>query len=352
MADFAAAEAALLTTKLFIPRPRAGQVSRPELADRLNRALRLGHQLMVISAPPGFGKTTLLSEWLSERMKDEGGRRKDTSEDSFLHPTSHIPHPFNVAWLSLDSGDNDPYRFLAYCLAALQTVEPAIRIDARLAGAAEPASAQALITVLINQLARLPGDLVFVLDDFHLIESPIIHEGLAFLLDNLPASTRLVIASRSGLPFSVARLRGRGQLTELTAADLRFSPAEAAAFLSQTMGLALAPEDVALLEEKTEGWIAGLQLAALSLHGRPQTEASGFVRAFSGSHRHIFDYLLEETLQRQPPEVQQFLLLTSLPDRLCGPLCDALLAASPVHIVVALRRATSSASALTRRSPR
>ncbi len=324
MADFAApaAEAALLTTKLFIPRPRAGQVLRPELVARLNRALRHGHKMLVVSAPPGFGKTTLLSAWLDNLQLSDSDPSLAAAQKSQTESTA-------VAWLSLDSGDNDPHQFLAYCLAALQTIEPGIGMDVALPLPAGSPSAQALITVLINQLARLPRDLIFVLDDFHLIEAPIIHDGLAFLLENLPARLRLVLASRSAMPFSLARLRGRGQLTELTAADLRFSPAEAAAFLSQTMGLSLSPDDVALLEEKTEGWIAGLQLAALSLHGRPQAEASGFIRAFSGSHRHIFDYLLEETLQRQPAAVQQFLLTTSLPDRLCGPLCDALLAASP-----------------------
>jgi len=292
----------LLATKLYLPQPRPNLVARPHLVDRLNLGRQLGGKITVISAPPGSGKTTLLSEWLA------GGWAE-------------------VAWLALDARDNEPARFFGYCLAALQTIQPEMGQAVLAALNNRPLAAispKILLTMLINEMAALRRQVIFVLDDYHLIESNIIHSGLAFLLDNLPPPVHLVIASRADLPLPLARLRARGQLTELRGPDLRFSPAEAAAFLQQTMQLNLSAGEIAVLEERTEGWIAGLQMAALSMQGQPNPAAVSLVQQFSGSHRYVLDYLLEEVLQRQPPPVQHFLLRTSILDRLCGPLADAM----------------------------
>jgi len=304
--------APLLTTKLYIPplRPdpstalRTSLVPRPRLIQRLEEGLRLGHRLTLVSAPAGFGKTTLLSGWLRQ---------------------SGMP----VAWVSLDEGDNDPARFLAYFVAALQTIEA--DIGEGISGvfqSPQPPPMEELLTALVNQINAIPDRFVFVLDDYHLIEAQSIHDALRFLLDHLPPQMHLVIASRADPPLPLARLRGRGQLTELRQTDLRFTPDEAAAFLNQVMGLGLSADDVAALASRTEGWIAGLQMAAVSMQG--QEDVAAFIQAFTGSDRYILDYLVEEVLQRQPSSVQTFLLQTAILNRLVGPLCDAVMGSSPL----------------------
>jgi LuxR family maltose regulon positive regulatory protein len=290
--------APLLTTKLYIPPVRRDLVSRPRLIERLNDGLHWGHRLTLVSAPAGFGKTTLLSEWVA---------------------TCGRP----AAWLTLDSGDNDPARFLAYLIAALQTIERGVG-----AGvldrfqAPKPPPIEELLTALMNQIDAISTSFVLVLDDYHLITAQRIHEALAFLLDHPPQNMHLVVATRADPPWQFARLRGRGQLTELRLADLQFTPDEATVFLNQVMGLRLSAEDIAALTSRTEGWIAGLQLAALSMQDRQ--DLPGFVAALTGSQHHILDYLVEEVLHRQSESVQAFLLRTSILDRLTGPLCDAL----------------------------
>jgi LuxR family maltose regulon positive regulatory protein len=286
----------VLATKLFIPLPRAPAVARPRLIERLRTGLHSGRKLALISAPAGFGKTTLLSEWIEEtrRLDDQVG----------------------VAWLSLDERDNDPGRFLTYVAAALHRADASV--DANLPTSPTVESA---LTVLLNEVGQTRRPIILVLDDLQLIEIAQIREALVFLLDHLPANLHVVMATRSDPPLPLARLRGRGDLTELRAADLRFTPDEAAAFLNQVMGLALSVEDVAALEARTEGWIAGLQLAALSMLER--SDIAGFIAAFTGSHRFVIDYLGEEVLQRQPEHVRRFLLQTAFLDRLSGPLCDA-----------------------------
>ena len=330
----------ILATKLYIPPPRPKAVRRPRLIERLSEGLSAGHKLSLISAPAGFGKTTLVSEWVSERVTDEGGGLK---EEENLHPSSLTPapragesvlHPTKVAWLSLDDGDNDPTRFLTYLVAALQTLALS-EVEGIVAGigagvlaalqSPEPPPAEALLTVLINEIATLPENFVLVLDDYHVIEAKPVDDALAFLVDHLPPQMHLVIATREDPRLPLARLRARGQLTELRAADLRFTPAEAAGFLNQVMGLNLSEADIAALETRTEGWIAGLQLAALSMRGHASRDVTSFIKSFTGSHHFVLDYLMEEVLGQQPESVQTFLLRTSILDRLCGPLCDAVL---------------------------
>jgi LuxR family maltose regulon positive regulatory protein len=310
----------LLTTKLYVPRLRASRVWRPRLVARLRQDLDQ-RKLTLISAPTGFGKTTLLSEWLFQ--KDEGERMKD---ESFLHPSSLILHPSKVAWLSLDKDDNDLVRFLTYVIAALQTVHPALgETTLAMLHPAQSFPLEAMLIPLLNDLVALPEESVLVLDDYHVIEIENIHQAVTFLLDHLPPHLHLMILSRTTPPLPLGHLRARGQLLELHAADLRFTPAEAAEFLNQVMGLNLSKADIELLETRTEGWIAGLQLAALSMQGRDAQDIPGFLASFSGSHPYILDYLAEEVLQRQPEPIQAFLLQTSILDRLCGPLCDAIL---------------------------
>jgi LuxR family maltose regulon positive regulatory protein len=300
----------LLKTKLYIPPVRSELVSRPRLMERLNVALVLGdkyrgldRKLTLISAPAGFGKTTLLSEWLAGCSQP-------------------------AAWLSLDEDDNDPAHFLAYFIAAIQTIHPDIgeSVVADL-HASQSLPIQALLATLINEIAAVPERFILVLDDYHLITAQPIHDGLAFLLDHLPPGMHLVIATRGDPPLPLARLRARGQLTELRQSDLRFTTDEAAVFLNQVMGLDLSPEHVAGLEGRTEGWIAGLQMASLAILAHVSTpgqeNVAGFIRAFTGSDRYILDYLVEEVLQRQPESIQTFLLQTSILDHLTGPLCDA-----------------------------
>ncbi len=306
----------LVTTKLFVPPPRPSAVARPRLIARLNAGLHC--RLTLVAAPAGFGKTTLVASWLSERMKDAGRGMKAGQPD----PASFIPHPSSFAWLSLDAGDNDPARFLAYLVAAFQTIAATIG-EGVLAVLQSPQlpPPDVILTALLNEITALPNHVVLVLDDYHLIDATPVDSALAFLVEHLPPQLHLVIVTREDPPLPLARLRARGQLTELRAADLRFTPAEAAAFLHEVMGLTLSAADIATLEERTEGWIAGLQLAALSMQGHQ--DVPGFIRAFAGDHRYIVDYLVEEVLQRQPEPVRSFLLQTAILDRLSGPLCDA-----------------------------
>jgi LuxR family maltose regulon positive regulatory protein len=289
----------LLATKLYIPPARPDLVSRPRLLDQLNAGL--GRKLTLISAPAGFGKTTLLGEWAQQ------------SE-------------FRVAWVSLDEGDNDPARFWAYFVAALQAIHKGIGVSALAAlQSPQPPLVEGLLTGLINQLADVPGPFVLVLDDYHTIHNPATHGALSSLLQNLPPQMHLVIATRADPPLPIPRLRGRGQLTELYQSDLRFTSEEISEFLNQVLGLGLSVEDVAALERRTEGWIAGLQVAAISMRGRD--DIAGFVRAFTGSHRYILDYLSEEVLRQQSRGVQMLLLQTAILDRLSGELCDAVIGA-------------------------
>jgi LuxR family maltose regulon positive regulatory protein len=258
---------------------------------------------MLISAPAGFGKTTLLAEWLA------AGPAASTDERS-------------AAWLSLDGGDNNPVAFWTYLIAALRTMAPRVGASAlALLQESQPAPIETVLTTLLNDLGDVAGDMVLVLDDYHVIDAPDVQEGMAFLLDHAPPGLHVVIAGRADPALPLARLRARGELVEVRAADLRFTPDEAVAYLNGAMGLELTDADVAALEGRTEGWIAALQLAALSMQGRD--DVSGFIAGFTGDARYVVDYLVEEVLQRQPDAVQAFLLQTSVLDRLSGPLCDA-----------------------------
>jgi LuxR family maltose regulon positive regulatory protein len=294
----------LLTTKLFVPPPRPNLVPRPRLIQRLDEGLRLGHRLTLLSAPAGFGKTTLLSAWVGQ-------------------------HKGPVAWLSLDEGDNEPTRFWTYLVAALQTVQADLGGGSlQLLQAAKPPPAQSVLNPLLNEIAALAqtpptGGIVLVLDDYHLISTSQIQEGISTLLEHQPPNLNLVISTRADPHLPLFRLRARSQLTELRTDDLRFTPGEAAAFLNTVTGLDLAPTDVEALETRTEGWIVGLQLAALSLQGRD--DARDFIAAFGGSHHYILEYLTEEVLARQTEPIRQFLLQTSILDRLCGSLCDSVM---------------------------
>ncbi len=288
----------LLTTKLFAPPPHPDWVARPRVEARLNAGMR--RKLTLLAAPAGFGKTAALSAW------------RATAAGQGLR----------LAWVSLDADDNDPVRFWSYVGAAIDSLSPGVAQPAlTLLRVPQPPPIEAVLTVLLNGLATLDHEAALVLDDYHAIDAPSVHRGLAFLLDHLPPRLHLVIVSRAEPPLPLARLRARGDLVELRAADLRFTPHESSAFLTGVRGLPLAADDVAALAARTEGWIAGLHLAALSLQDR--ADPAGFVRAFAGSHRYLVDYLAEEVLDRQPADVRAFLLQTAILDRLSGPLCDA-----------------------------
>jgi LuxR family maltose regulon positive regulatory protein len=292
----------LLSTKLFIPSARPERVSRPHLIERLNEGLRRASGVTLISAPAGFGKTTLVSEWAigSERP---------------------------VAWLSLDEGDNDPARFLAYFVTALQTIAANIGEGIlTVLQAPQPPPAESTLTTLLNEITTLLDNFILVLDDYHVVDSKVVDQALTFLLEHQPPQMHIVIATREDPDLPFARLRAQGQLTELRAADLRFTLSEAAEFLNQVMGLKLSSENIASLEARTEGWIAGLQLAALAMLAmQGYQDTAGFIQSFTGSHHFVMDYLVEEVLQQQSESVQRFLLNTSILDRLCGPLCEAVL---------------------------
>ncbi len=309
----------VLATKLYIPPPRSKIVLRPRLIERLNEGLLC--KLTLISAPAGFGKTTLASEWLA------GCGRP-------------------AAWLTLDEGDNDPARFMLYLVAALQTVA-ARQSSAASLGAGVLQALQspqtppgdAILTALLNDINALPLEFVLVLDDYHVIDAKPVDHTVAFLLEHLPQQMHLVLATREDPNLPLARLRAGSQLSELRAADLAFTHSESAGFLNQVMGLNLSEGDVAALGTRTEGWIAGLQLAGLALQGLALQglarqgalstpggkDAAIFIKSFTGSHHFVMDYLIEEVLSQQPESVQAFLLHTCILDRLCGPLCDAIL---------------------------
>jgi len=308
----------ILATKFYIPPPRAKIVLRPRLIERLNEGLQ--RKLTLISASAGFGKTTLVSEWIASCERP-------------------------IAWLSLDEGDNDSTQFLTYLIAALQTLPlRSPRRESKVEGVAtklgegvlgtlqspQPPPIESILTALINEITTIPDNFIFVLDDYHIIDSKPVDNALTFLLEHLPPQMHLVITTREDPDLPLALLRARGQLTELRATDLRFTPSEAAEFLNQAMSLQLSTEDIAALEARTEGWITGLQLAALALQGsssiqqgHASRDTSRFIQSFTGSHRFVLDYLVEEVLRRQPECIRSFLLQTSILDRLSGPLCDA-----------------------------
>jgi len=298
----------LLGTKLHLPSPRRRLVQRARLIDQLRADGGDGPRLVLVAAPAGFGKSTLLAQWLAAAERSQ--RR--------------------VAWLALDPGDADLRLFLTHLVAAIQTAEPEAGVDAlSLLEAGGTTPADAVLVSLINDLDVLAGPMVVALDDYHVIDDEAVHEAVTFLLDNLPPQVTLAIAIRADPPLPLSRLRVRGELVEVRAADLRFTTDEAEAFLNEVMGLQLEPALVAALEARTEGWAAGLQLAALSARTRAGAadgsgDVAGFVEAFSGSHRFVLDYLVEEVLGRQPDEVCALLLDTSVLDQLTGGLCDAL----------------------------
>ncbi len=286
----------LLETKLHAPHPRASAVDRSRLLDRLRRGT--ASKLTLVSAPPGFGKTTLVAQWISAVTGPDVA----------------------TAWVSLDDADNDPATFWAYVVAAVRTGVPGAGsgAEALLEGGER---VEVVLASLINDLAAVDGELVVVLDDFHTVEAREVNDGLAFLLDHLPPRVHLVLVTRADPALPLARMRVRGELVEVRAADLRFTPDEAASYLNGAMGLGLTGGDIAALEARTEGWIAALQLAALSMQGRD--DAASFVATFAGDDRYVVDYLVDEVLDRQPDDVREFLLRTAILERLTGPLCDA-----------------------------
>jgi LuxR family transcriptional regulator, maltose regulon positive regulatory protein len=295
--DLAAPDARdeLLATKVNLPRTRPDRLARSRLVQRLHEGI--SRPLVLVCTPAGFGKTTLLADWAADAT---------------------LP----VAWLSLDPDDNEPMRFWRYVVAALDRVVGGLGEQiVPLLNPGSGTSTHGVVTALSNRLQTQPDELALVLDDYHLIAEVAIHDSLGFLLSHLPPRLHLAIASRSDPPLPLARLRASGQLAELRAADLRFTPEEATAFLREVWRLDLPPEAVAALEARTEGWAVGLQLAALSLQGRPDTDA--FLDAFTGTHRYVLDYLSGEVLGRLPDQVRRFLLHTSILERLSGPLCDA-----------------------------
>jgi LuxR family maltose regulon positive regulatory protein len=288
----------LIHTKLRLPSTRPSLVPRPRLQEQIGHAVR--GPLSLIIAPAGFGKTTLVASCVARCG-------------------------MSVAWLSLDKNDNEIERFISYLVAALQEADTSIGRDAgQLLGRSQQVAPEIILTSLINDLDLLHKEMILVLDDYHFISSQVVHENMTFWLEHCPSTVHLVIVSRSDPPLPIARLRARGQALELRAADLRFTEAEAAQFLNDVMGLGLDATSVAVLEERTEGWIAGLQMAALSM--RDREDVPGFIKGFSGTNRYILDYLLEEVLASQSPEIQRFLLRTSILERLIAPLCDTLLA--------------------------
>ncbi len=287
----------ILATKLYVPPPQPSVVLRPRLIGQLNEGLH--RRLTLISAPAGSGKTTLLGEWVVSRGRP-------------------------AAWLSLDEGDNDLTRFLTYLVAALQTIAADIGEGvSSVLQSPQPPPTESVLTALLNEITTVPDDFILVLDDYHVIDARPVDDALTFVLDHLPPRMHLIIATREDPQLSLARLRVRGQLSELRAADLRFTPSEAGEFLNPVMGLDLSAEDIAALETRTEGWIAGLQLAAISMRGHE--DVTSFIKSFTGSHHFVLDYLVEEVLGQQSESVQTFLLSTSILERMCGSLCDAVL---------------------------
>ncbi len=304
----------LIATKLYVPKPRRGLVTRPRLLERL----RVGadSRLTLVSAPAGFGKTTLLAEWLGET----------TGEDH------------SVAWLSLDPSDNEPSAFWRYVVTALQKAVPGVGSGALELIASSPLPTDLVLTTLLNDLAAAPGEIWLVLDDYHLTDNHNVRDGMIFLLEHLPPHVHLVLSTRADPDLPLARWRVRGELVEIRAADLRFTSDEAATYFNEATGLHLAAEDVEVLEERTEGWIAALQLAALSIQGRD--DVSSFIARFAGNDRYIVDYLVEEVLAHQSEPVREFLLRTAVLERLTGPLCEAVTGRDDgSHMLTTLQRA-------------
>ncbi|QRN84233.1 hypothetical protein JR338_05705 [Chloroflexota bacterium] len=298
----------ILKTKLYVPHPRAKIVSRQGLMDKMDRGTQ--GALTIISAPAGYGKTTLISEWISTRNTQS--------------------HPWAFCWLSLDPGDNDPTRFLTYLTAALMKNIPEFSSETQtLLQSNQPILATTPLSMLINDLEELPKSILLVLDDYQFISNQAIHEGITFLLEHIPPNVHIVIATRSDPPLPLARLRALNQLTEIRASHLQFTSLETTEFLNSIFDLMLTPQQIQLLENRTEGWIAGLQMAAISLQDR--TDVNQFIEKFSGSHRYIMDYLAEEALNNQTTEVQEFLLQTSILGQLCDSLCRYILEIDPQH---------------------
>jgi LuxR family maltose regulon positive regulatory protein len=305
----------LLQTKLFVPPLRPNLVHRPHLVERLNQGLQHGHKLTLVCAPAGFGKTTLVTDWLSQLA---------------FHKQIIVAHNMTVdnyqsAWLSLDKSDNDPTRFLAYFVAALQTVEADIGETAlSLLQSPQAVRIEPVLTTLINEIAQIQHPFVLVLDDYHVVTSHSTHKALTFLLDHLPPNLHLIIITRTDPPLPLTRLRGRNQMAEIRIAELSFSSDEATDFLNRAMGLELSAGDIAALQDRTEGWIVGLQLVALSMQGHEQSgDIRDFIRDFTGSNRYVIDYLADEVLEQRPINTRKFLLWTSILDRLTAPLCNA-----------------------------
>jgi LuxR family transcriptional regulator, maltose regulon positive regulatory protein len=291
---------ALLTTKLYAPQPRLNLVSRSRLVERV-QAGSMG-KLTLIAAPAGFGKTTLVSAW------------RATLPDSQTA----------VVWVSLDAGDNDLIRFWSYVIAALNQIEQGVGATAlTLLQSPQPPPMETILIPLLNALSAIPHHIALVLDDYHVVDTPAIHQTMAFLLDHLPPCIHLIILTRVDPPLPLTRLRVRSELTELRAADLRFTVDEAATFLTGLMGLPLSAANIAALETRTEGWIAGLQFAALAM--RDRSDLASFIAAFTGSNRFVVDYLAEEVINRLPRHLQTFLIETSILDRMCASLCDAVI---------------------------
>ncbi|MFN2233773.1 MAG: LuxR C-terminal-related transcriptional regulator [Anaerolineales bacterium] len=303
----------ILVTKLFIPATRPEFVRRVRLVKGLNQGLH--RKLTLISAPAGFGKTTLVAEWLESLRGD--------------------PQPIKTAWFSLDEGDNEPARFLTYLIAALNKVQNGQSIGEQttaLLQSPQSSPIEATLTPLVNEIAAIPDKIVLVLDDLHLIDSHEVNRVLIFILENLPPQLHMVITTREDPLLPLSRLRVRGQLTEVRAADLRFTVSEATEFLNQVMGLSLSTQSIAALEERTEGWIAGLQLAAISLQG--QVDTSRLIKSFTGSNRLVLDYLIEEVLNQQSQETLDFLLQTAILERLNGELCNAVTAQNDGQVIL------------------
>jgi len=307
----------LLATKLHVPPARSSgrAVIRSRLLDQVTEGL--AGRLTLLSAPAGYGKTTLLGEWLST-------------------------YPCPAAWISLDAGDNDPVCFISYLAAALSTIVPAVgEAVGEMVRVSGSLPVEPILTVLINEMtaSEAMGDpsnssFALVLDDYHVIDNSAIHQAITFLIDHLPSQLHLVMATRVDPPLPLARWRSRDQMVEVRADDLRFDDNEAVVFLNQVMQLDLLPEDVNALVDHTEGWVVGLQMAALSLRGRPAERVAAFIQTFSGSHRYVLDYLVEEVFDHQPEKIQDFLLQTSILERLNGPLCSAVTGQAESQVIL------------------
>lgn len=305
----------LLLTKLYIPPPNPRIVDRPRLIRRLNEGLEQGCKLTLVSASVGYGKTTLVSNWVSTLNR-------------------------SVAWLALDTEDDDPLRFWTYVIAALQTIQPELGQTALTAlQTAQPPLIEPILSDLINQIAVLSDEIVLVLDDYHLLESSSLHQGLNFLLEHLPPQMHLVIITREDPPLPLAQMRAKGEVIELRVNDLRFTEEESAQFLNQTMHLKLRPEEISVLEQRTEGWVAGMQMAALSMQNL--TDTTGFIEAFAGDDRYVVDYLIAEVIEQQPKHIQEFLLQTAILKRLTAPLCDAVTGKDTGQVNLAYLEATN-----------